>query len=87
MSYSEEDNSDNNTEGPLVDDDEQEVSDQRSSDNNTLSSGDEHSASETEGTSSETPWDLPPEFQEITGVHIAFGCNPLKTVVREGKIL
>ena len=68
-------------------DDDEEVSDQQSGDDDTLSSRDEHSASETESTSSETPWDLPPELQEIRGVHIAFGCNPLKTFVREGKIL
>ena len=71
----------------LVKDDDEEVSDQQSGDDDTLSSRDKHSAFETESTSSETPWDLPPELQEITGVHIAFGCNPLKTVVREGKIL
>ena len=79
--------SDNNTERPIIEYDEEEVSGQQSSDDDTLSSGDEHSVSETESTSSETPWDLPPELQEIRGVYIAFGCNPLRMFVREDKIL
>ena len=35
MSYSEEDGSDENTEGPLVEDEEEEVSDQQSSNDDT----------------------------------------------------
>ena len=63
MSYSEEDDSDNNTEGPLVEDEEDEVSDQQSNDNDTLSNRDEDSASELESPFSDSPWDLEPELQ------------------------
>ena len=45
MSYSEEDDSDNNTEGPLVEDEEDKVSDQQSNDNDALSNRDKDSAS------------------------------------------
>ena len=45
MSYSEEDDSDNNTEGPLVKDKEDEVSDQQSNDNDALLNRDKDSAS------------------------------------------
>ena len=66
MSYSvaERDDSDANTEGSLVED-EEEGSDQWRSDNNTLSGRDEDSASESKSIFSDTPWDLEPELQEI----------------------
>ena len=66
MSYSaaEGDDSDANTEGFLVED-EEEDSDQWRSDNNTLSGRDEDSASESKSIFSDTPWDLEPELQEI----------------------
>ena len=60
MSYSEGDDSDVNTAGSLVDDEEEEGSHQRSSDDNTLSGRDEDSASESESIFSDTPWDLEP---------------------------
>ena len=49
--------------------DEEECSDQWRSDNDTLSGRDEDSASESESTS-DTPWDLEPEPQEIKGVSV-----------------
>lgn len=67
MSYSaaEGDDSDANTEGSLVED-EEEGSDQWRSDNNTLSGRDEDSASESKSIFSDTPWDLEPEIKDAS---------------------
>ena len=59
MSYSQGDDSDANAAGSLVED-EEEGSDQRSSDDDTLSGRDEDSAPESESIFSDTPWDLEP---------------------------
>ena len=60
MSYSEGDDSDANAAGSLVEDEEEEGSDQRSGDDDTLSGRDEDSAPESESIFSDTPWDLEP---------------------------
>ena len=49
-----------NAAGSLVEDEEEEGSHQRSSDDNTLSGRDEDSAPESESIFSDTPWDLEP---------------------------